>query len=157
NPAPCSWVRSAITGQTCQRRLGASGRSVARSPVRRRNRPARRTPRRTRPRSTYTRRPSEIGWSGSRGIRQRTEDVPRAASGMNQRRVTWNVDLFPEAIDVDLDRIRGGIVVVVPDVSDDVASADHSPGPAAEKLEEGIFLGGEIDVVRSAPSALSAG
>jgi hypothetical protein len=55
------------------------------------------------------------------------------------------VDLFAEALDIDVDEVGAGIEVVVPDVFADLDATEDAAGGAHEVFEEGELAGGELD------------
>ena len=75
----------------------------------------------------------------------RRERVAGAAAGVNQLHLMPVVDLPAQALDVDLDEVRLRIEAVVPDMLGDVAAAHDLPLAPRQVLEQGEFLGGELD------------
>ncbi len=73
------------------------------------------------------------------------EDISGTAFRMNERRPRFFVDLSAQSIDVDLDGVGERIVIVIPDVRDDVSSRDDLTRVTGQQFEQRVFLGGEGD------------
>lgn len=78
------------------------------------------------------------------------ETVADAADGFDQGVIRVVVDLAAEALDVDIDKVGAGVVMVVPDVLAELGSVEDAAGRAHEAGQEGEFPGGERDVLGSA-------
>src|SRR4051794_13523661 len=70
----------------------------------------------------------------------RLEDVAGSAEGMDQLRVRIAVDGAPQSPDVDLDEVREGIELLVPDVFGDLLAPDDAAGVSAEVFEQRVLL-----------------
>src|SRR3569832_2278773 len=73
------------------------------------------------------------------------ENIADSTNGLNQRALKAAVDLVPKVIDIDIDDIRKGVEMNIPDML-----RDHRPGQdpvrvPKEVFEKGIFLGGQFD------------
>src|SRR6266487_1619167 len=55
------------------------------------------------------------------------------------------VDLVAQVVDIDLDYIRRGLVIVAPDVLGDLVLAEYAPGIAHQIREQVEFLRGQLD------------
>src|SRR5262249_56388320 len=76
----------------------------------------------------------------------------RADRGLGARLL----DLAPQPLDVDVDDVRQRIVVLVPHVLGDVASAHDVAGAPREVLEKRVLLGGEHELARADERAADA-
>ena len=75
----------------------------------------------------------------------RAKLVSLAASGTNQRLLSWHIDLAAKALDVDVDDVRQRVVMFVPDVLGDIGPAHDQSGVMSEVFEQRVLPGGERD------------
>src|SRR5689334_24296402 len=74
-------------------------------------------------------------------------DVPDAADGVEELFLEPVVDLRAEMIDVDVDDVRAGVEIVIPDVLGDERAGEDPVDVPHEVLEEGVLLPGELDLL----------
>src|SRR5216684_4489884 len=86
----------------------------------------------------------------------RLQDVPRPPDRVNQLDLAFAVDDAAEAADVDLDQVREGIEIVVPDVLGDLFAAHDPAGIYREIFEQRVLLGGQGQLVAAARDAMRA-
>src|SRR5437588_3232385 len=98
--------------------------------------------------------PRARGWEGASC--RLPQAVADPAHGLDRRAAEGPVDPLAQPAHVDLDHVRPRLVGEVPGVLDELESRKHLAGTAHERLEEGEFLGRELDVDAS-PRHLPAG
>src|SRR6478735_11024437 len=91
-------------------------------------------------------RPAEVSARRQRiGSRSSTQDVPGAADGVQQARLTAGLELAPEVGDEDLDRVRRRERVVAPHLLEQ-ALAGHDDALVAHQVLEQLELAlGQLD------------
>src|SRR6202022_5121750 len=77
----------------------------------------------------------------------RLEAVSRSADGHEGVRSAGLGELAPQPPHVDLDQVMPAVEVVVPNVLDDLRPREQAARVMHEEVEDGEFLGGELDVL----------
>jgi len=85
------------------------------------------------------------------------EQVALAAPRVDQAARGAGIELGAEPLDIDIDDVRKGIEVLVPDVLGDLFPAYHAALIEDEEFQERIFLGGEADGASSAHHGVAGG
>src|SRR4051812_45419205 len=81
------------------------------------------------------------------------DDVPHAAPRLDH----VAAELLAEVGDVDLDEVGERVVVLVEDVFVDARARDHLAAAQGEVFEDGVFAGGQDDVLGTSPRRALAG
>src|SRR6185436_6061743 len=79
-------------------------------------------------------------------IRSSTQDVPRAADGVQQARLAAGFELAAQVGDEDLDRVGGREGVVAPDLFEQALARHHDALVAHEVLEQLELALGQVDL-----------
>src|SRR5439155_2654258 len=109
-------------------------------------RPRRAPPRRARPSRSAAGPAATSGSAGAPGsLLRKTEHVPHAAYGVDQRRGGRDVDLLPQVVDVRLDDVRLALEVVVPHVIEDLGLRQHPARVGEQEPQQVVFRGRELD------------
>src|SRR6202140_2637306 len=104
---------------------------------------------------------SKLMASGSRPaccrrVSSRLENVAGATDRVDQFRIALAVDDPPQPADVDLDEVREGIELVVPNVLGDLLAPHDPAGVHSQELQQTVLLGREQQLVPAARNAVRA-
>src|SRR5579885_876812 len=73
------------------------------------------------------------------------QDVAAAPDRVDQLALPPLVDLVPQVADVDVDDVREGVEIQVPDVLGDHGAGEHAARVAQEVLQQRVLLRGQLD------------
>src|SRR5690242_3858366 len=104
--------------------------------------------------SIAARPPARFWFAGFAAVRKH---VTGTATRVQQRFVRTGIDLATETIDINLDQIREGIELLIPNVLGNFGTAHNAAGIASEKFEESVFLRGHRDWLSRTRDILAAG
>ncbi len=78
-------------------------------------------------------------------------DSSGAADGLDGPGAVGAVDLVAQGFDVGVDHVGAGAGAQVPAVLDEHGAGQHGAGPVHQRLQEGVLLAGQGDLLVAAP------
>ena len=79
------------------------------------------------------------------------KNIASAANGMDQLAPGAFIDLIAQIIDINVNDVRKGVEIDIPDMFNDHGAGEHPAGVGNQIFQQGIFLGGQLNAFAGAP------